>query len=374
MTFWILAAVMTAAVAIVLILPLTRRTETGASQQDFDVEVYRDQLQEIDRDVENELISADEAEFARAEIGRRLIKLSKQEQKRSKQGGAMATMGRLAVLVLVPVFSIAGYLALGSPDLPSQPLATRQIDPPRVAQSNGTAAQPDIQNLLQQVESHLAKEPEDGRGWDLLGPIYMRLGRIPEAELAFRNAIRLLGSSPARQAGLGQTLFAQAGGIVTPEAQTAFKAVLVAEPDNPFAAYFMALALAQEGRSDDALEAFSELAERSPADAPWMSLVRQQMQALSGPSQEDMEAAASLSAEDRAEMIEGMVAGLDARLQDEPDNIEGWLRLIRSYMVLGRAEDAGRALGKALAHFQSGSPQQASLEALAAEFGLNSQE
>ncbi len=372
MMFWILAASMTAAVAIVLLVPLARRTRRGATEQDFDVEVYRDQLREIDRDVENNLISDKEAEFARAEVGRRLIKVSKETERSAHAVRSLSWAGRLAVIILLPVCAVAGYLSIGNPGMPAQPFAGRQAVPEtdpsvRDAQNGQT-----IEELLANAEAALADDPDDGRGWDVIAPVYMRLGRAPQAVTAYSNAIRLLGSTPIRQAGLGQALFLQAGGIVTPQAREAFQAVLKFEPDNPYASYFMALALAQDGDRDAALQAFTEIAESSPADALWMPPVRHQMQRLAGPDEDDVEAAMAMSEEQRGEMVVGMVAGLDARLQEDPEDIQGWLRLIRSYMVLGRLDDATRALGQALGHFQDGSAQQTALNALALELGLDS--
>jgi len=365
MLFWILAALMTVAVAIVLLVPLVRRADAGADEQDFDIEVYRDQLREIERDVGDALISPEEAEFARAEVGRRLLKASKKQARKATTSSRAAWIGRGAIIVVLPCFAIVGYLAVGNPGLPAQPLAARQS---AVAQSeNGQS----FEVLIAEAETHLARNPQDGRGWDVLAPIYMRLGRLPQAETAYRNAIRLLGSTAARQAGLGQVLFAQAGGIVTAEAQSAFQAVLEFEPGNVFAAYFLALGLAQEGRTEEARQAFTELAEVSPPDAPWMPLVEQQLQRLRGPDSEDIAAAMDMAPEDRREMIAGMVASLDARLREDPDDIEGWLRLIRSYMVLGQVEEAGQALGRARGAFAEGSPQREALLELAARLGLD---
>jgi cytochrome c-type biogenesis protein CcmH len=364
MMFWILAAVMTVAVAIILLVPLARRADGGANEQDFDIEVYRDQLREIDRDVENALISNDQAEFARAEVGRRLIKASKLAKRRTSSSGRAALIGRIAVLLILPGFAMAGYLSIGNPGLPSQPFAARQ-NAVEVEQ-NGR----DVEALVADAESHLARNPQDGKGWDVLAPIYMRLGRLPQAETAYRNAIRLLGSSAVRQAGLGQVLFARAGGIVTADSQNAFQAVIDFEPENPFAAYFLALALAQEGKTDAALQAFADIAEKSPPDAPWMAPVRQQMRRLSGPDEDDVETAMSMSPVERREMIVAMVAGLDAKLQENPDDLQGWLRLIQSYMVLGQVEEAGRAFAQASDSFAKESVQQKTLDELAADLGL----
>ena len=361
---------MTVAVAVALLVPLARRKGDGAAEQDHDIEVYTDQLREIDRDVESNLISGEQAEYARAEVGRRLIKASKQADRQAKMSAGHLRLGRFAVIVALPAIAIIGYVAIGNPGLPAQPLSARLDTAPQP--QNGQ----DIEALIKEAETHLASNPDDGRGWDVLAPIYARLGRLGQAEIAYRNAIRLLGSSVTRQAGLGQVLFAQAGGIVTADAQKAFQAVQDAQPDNPFAAYFLALALAQEGKSEEALESFRQIAAASPPDAPWMPPVRQQIAQLtgseeqSGPDAEAVEAAMAMSPEERREMIVGMVSGLDAKLQENPDDLAGWLRLIQSYMVLGDPEKAGNAWQRAMDVFTEGSSQRQALTKLAAELGL----
>ena len=370
MVFWILAALVTVAVAVALLVPLARRNAGGEAELDYDIEVYSDQLREIDRDVENNLISGEEAEYARAEVGRRLIKASKQAEHKVRSSQQQHRAGRLAVILVLPVFAVAGYIAIGNPGMPAQPLAARLDTAPQPVDGR------DIEALIAEAETHLASNPDDGRGWDVLAPIYMRLGRLGQAETAYRNAIRLLGSAVTRQAGLGQVLFAQSVGIVTADAQRAFQSVLDAEPDNPFAAYFLALALAQEGRSDEVLASFRAIAAASPPDAPWMLLVREQIRwlagadALPGPDAEDVEAAMAMAPEERREMIVGMVAGLDAKLQENPEDLNGWLRLIQSYMVLGETEQAGRALQQAMGVFSEGSTQRTALTELAASLGL----
>ena len=368
MVFWILAALITVAVAVALLVPLARRNGSGVAEPEYDIEVYSDQLREIDRDFEDNLISGEEAEYARAEVGRRLIKASRQAERKADLSGGSLRIGRIAVILVLPAVAVAGYLVTGNPGMPAQPLSARMDTAPQGADGSDTEA------LIAEAESHLASNPDDGRGWDVLAPIYMRLGRLAQAGTAYRNAIRLLGSSVARQAGLGQVLFAQASGIVTADAQRAFQAVLDAEPDNPFAAYFLALAQAQEGKTSEALTSFRKIAAGSPAGAPWMPPVREQIQRLAGagaqPDSEDVEAAMAMAPEERRQMIVGMVAGIDAKLQDNPQDLNGWLRLIQSYMVLGETEQAGRALQHAMETFSKGSTQQQALAELAASLGL----
>lgn len=374
MMFWIMASIMTVAATTSLLVPLARRTKLQAGEKEFDAEVYHDQLREIDRDIESGLLTGEEAEYARAEVGRRLLKVSKATSSNKGASSPLAGAARYVVIVFLPLMAVAGYLAIGSPGMPSQPLAAR-IQP----HSNDNA---DLANLVSQAETHLADNPEDGRGWDVLAPIYFRLGRMQDSEIAYRHAIRLLGSTAPRQAGLGQSLFAQTEGIVTADVQAAFKAADDLEPGNPLSSYILALGMAQEGKLVEARTAFAELAGNSTPDAPWMPQVRLHLEALEerigqggkeaapGPDKQQVAAAAQMSEDERREMIGSMVAGLDERLKENPDDLEGWLRLIRSYMVLGEARQAGAALNRALGYFDAGSSGRQALMQAATEFGL----
>ncbi|WP_419913249.1 c-type cytochrome biogenesis protein CcmI [Hoeflea sp.] len=376
MLFWVLAALLTVAATISLLVPLARAAGRQDDAKEHDAEVYYDQLREIDRDIESGLIADEEAEYARAEVGRRLLKASENASGQGKHRSPLTTAARYVVIVFLPLMALAGYLAIGKPGMPSQPLAARMQAP----DGEGN----DISTLIAQAEAHLANNPEDGRGWDVLAPIYLNLGRVGDSETAYRNAIRLLGSTAPRQAGLGRALFAASGGIVTAEAQAAFQAAEDLEPGNPLSSFFLALGLSQEGKYAEAKTAFEALAANSPPDAPWMAQVQAHLKGIEanlavagedapGPDEEDVAAAMEMSSEDRMAMIGGMVSGLDARLRDNPDDLEGWLRLVRSYMVLGETEKAGDALGRAMENFADGSAGRLALTQAAEQFGLTPQ-
>lgn len=383
MIFWILAACLTAAVAAVLLVPLARPARAVAGGG-HDVEVYRDQLAELDRDVESGNVAESEAEIARAEIGRRLLKAAGDDGAGNKRSSAsLGRLASIAVVVLVPVLGLGTYLALGYPGLPGAPLAAREAGP------NGD---PELARMIGKAEDHLRENPNDGRGWDVLAPIYLRTGRVRDAEAAYENAIRLLGSTARRQSGLGETLVAASGGAVTDEARAAFEKAAKLEPGDPKASFFLALGLAQDGKKDEALKAFQAMEKEASADAPWLPAVQQQIAALGGtpqaggtaksgagappgnPTAEDMAAAQDMSAGDRIAMIRGMVGRLDARLRDDPRNLEGWMRLVRSYMVLNEPDKAKDALSRALAVFPAGSEDGKALVTLAQGLGIPAKE
>lgn len=400
MLFWIISALLTVIVAVILLSPLMRASARATRYDEGEAAVYRDQLRELERDKAAGLISAEDADYARAEIGRRLLAIAGRD-KASGEGDEPVsdpvdaptakrrryTLSQAFILLCLPVIGLAGYLEIGSPGTPDSPLAARIENPGD-----------DVDLLVTKVERHLATNPEDGNGWNVLAPVYFRLGRFDDAELAFRNAIRILGPDAERMNGLGETVVMRSDGIVTDDAQMAFQAALKLEPNNPRADFYLALALEQSGRRAEALVAFQNIAKASPPTAPWMPLVNQHIAANSGgapsanapaataaagdtapaapgnPTAEDIANAQTMSEGDRSEMIRGMVANLDARLKEDPNNFEGWMRLVRSYAMLKDMDRAEAALKDGLKAFPPAGSEGQQLMAMARELGLDVEE
>jgi cytochrome c-type biogenesis protein CcmH len=378
MVLWILLALMTAFVAAALLYPLSRRGDVPAPDESGEVAVYRDQMKELERDKAQGLISAAEAEYARAEIGRRLIAAaSNVPDARALNGSGWRRFAVATVIAAPPAMGLCLYIMLGSPGLPDQPLEARLENPGN-----------DMSLLVAKAERHLAQNPDDGAGWDILAPIYFRSARLGDAEMAYRNSIRINGANPDRLTGLGETLIAANDGIVTEDARSSFEEAVRQEPGNVRARFYVGLALEQAGRTAEARAAFEEIARAGPPDAPWMGLIDEHIARNGGtpsaapaqggvpavgPSADDIAAAQNLSGEDRQAMIQGMVDSLAARLEDDPDNIQGWLQLVRSYMVLGDRDKAQAALTSGLVHFPADGSEGRQLVAIAREAGLSAE-
>ncbi len=273
MTLWFVLALMTAAAIFAVLWPLSRRE--SALRSGSDVNVYRDQLEEIRRDHAAGLIGESEAAAAQVEVSRRLLAAADAEAAVSQPAPDAATGRRRAVavvaLVLLPVGAIALYLAVGSPMLPGQPLTSR-----------GPAERQTIAQMVAQVESHLAKNPNEGRGWEVVAPIYLRLGRFEDAVKARRHALELNGPTAERHAGLGEALTAAANGIVTAEALAAFKQALALDADHVKARFFLGLAAEQDGRVNEAVATWRALIESAPPDAPWAEFIRAELKRVAG--------------------------------------------------------------------------------------------
>jgi cytochrome c-type biogenesis protein CcmH len=354
MTLWIIFAVMTAAAMFAVLWPLGRKAASASGGND--ILVYQDQLEEIGRDRTAGLIGQAEAEAARVEVSRRLLAAA--DAQASSGGSARSAaqflqQRRLVVilgLVAVLILPLGFYLMLGSPNIPDQTAFARTTAP-----QNGQS----IESLISQVEAHLAKNPNDGAGWEVIAPVYLRLGRFDDAAAAWRKSIALNGESAARDSGLGEALVAAANGVVTDDAKQAFSKAVASDPNEPKARYFLGLADEQDGNREAAAARWRAMLQDAPPGAPWVGFVRSALGRVTGepvppaagPSDADVAAAGNMSDEQRNTMIRGMVARLSDRLRANGDDVDGWLRLVRAYVVLGdrdrakgATDDARRAL------------------------------
>ncbi|MBH0237592.1 c-type cytochrome biogenesis protein CcmI [Methylobrevis albus] len=336
MMLWIVLAILTGLATLSVLVPLARagRGTVGGD----DVEVYRDQLGEIERDLDRGLVAREEAAAARAEIARRLLKAD--EAKASGPTRAsFAKIVTIAVIAFVPAASLGAYTYVGAPDLPDQPVASRSCGP-----------ETPLTDLVICIERHLAQNPDDVEGWRVVAPVYLRIGRPQDAARAYGEIVRRGGTDSATLADLGEAIVIAADGRFPPAAIEAFNAAVAADGDNMKARFYAARGLAAEGRFDEAVQAFDAMLANAPPDAPWLAAVRASRAEAVEAGAPAMEAPAEGGAPAVNDgMIRQMVASLAERLAAEPLDPQGWARLVRSYRVLGDepAATAAAARGRA---------------------------
>ncbi|MFD1197628.1 c-type cytochrome biogenesis protein CcmI [Brucella gallinifaecis] len=353
MDFWLIAALLTVAAIMIVLLPLVRNKQDFLPPEKNDLEVYRDQLREVDADAARGMIDAPSAEQARIEISRRILNAEKDSSgmKAGLKKGPSARILALVSVLAVPLIAWGIYPIFGAPGVPSMPLAERLANSPQSSS---------LDELVARAEKHLAQNPDDARGWDVLAPIYQRMGRGRDAANAYRSSIRLEGENFSRVLGLGEALITVSGGPITAEAEDLFNKAAALQPDDIRPQYYLAQAQLQDGNSHAAVKRLQTLLDNAPADAPWRMQVEQTIARIQdndtapqspvkGPTSDDVDAAASMSREDRQAMIEGMVERLDESLRENAQNLEGWKRLVRSYMILDRREAALDALKRGIA-------------------------
>ena len=374
MLIWLIFAALTALCLIVVLRPLTLGRGDEAARNEFDVEIYRDQLKQLEREIANGVLDAEEAEAARLEISRRLLAAAPDAGPARGKATAPASSPRLAMIavaVCLPAIALSLYLAVGSPQLPGQPFAARQADP---------ADQQDMATLISKVEEHLRTSPDDARGWKIIVPAYLQQGRFQDAAAAYERIMKLEGRTPETLTEYGEALVRANQGLVTETARTAFLEAATQDKKQFKAVFYLGLAERQDGKTESAISLWQRLLDEGEKDAPWRATVESQIASARAAlasarplSEEELSAANSLSAQERDEMVEGMVARLAERLEENGKDLDGWLRLARSYAVLGRMDDARTTIEKAEANFEGDEASLKTLRDAKAGLGLVAQ-
>jgi cytochrome c-type biogenesis protein CcmH len=385
MLLWIAFALLTAAVLGAVVAPLARtarQDEPEPAAEAGTLAVYRHQLEEVEAERARGMLEGAEAEAAKLEISRRLLASAARSEAagpahdppRAQLQSRHATIA-LATALIVPVLALALYLTHGSPGLPSSPFAAR-TDP--------AIDQTTLVKLIAQVEARLREHPDQGKGWEAVAPVYLKVGRFRDAANAYANAARLNGETVALLAGRAEATVLASDGIVTEEARTAYEKILELEPKRMEPRFWLAMAKEQDGRLADALADYQALLAEAPAGAGYRSPLNMRIAELSGrlaaikggapagPTDADMAAAAKLTPEQRAEMIAQMVQGLAQRLKANGRDLAGWLRLVNAYAVLDRKDDARAALAEARRNFAGDAGALAELTRLATSLRIGS--
>jgi len=356
---WIVFIAITVAALALILVPLWRKSTATADRSAYDVEVYRDQLEELDRDVERGLIEGDDADAARTEISRRLLAADAAGRHGPKPISGTPRRSWIArgLVLAIPAMAALFYGFHGAPGLPGSPAAERKAAP-TLAPATQQA------EMIARISERLQRNPDDTEGWSHLGVLLMSARRYKAAAEALGHASELTPNSAGLIARYGEALSFAAQGTGGAAARKVFESALVIDPREPQAHFYLGLADYQEGRGQAALERWRALDTETPADAPWRAPLRAQIARLAkelgeapedrgegapGPSADDVAAASRMSGGDRQAMIRSMVARLAERLVETPDDADGWIRLGRSYKVLGETAKSRSAYAMASA-------------------------
>ncbi len=377
---WLILGLMTLAALGLVLIPLLRREGGTAARGAYELAIYRDQLNEIERDLDRGLLSPEEAAAATVEIERHVLAAAKSDggptvAEAGPPTRRPAAVAAVLLALLVPAAAGSIYLYLGSPGQPGQPFTAREAE--RAAATS--VSKIEMRTLAANLAERLKRSPDDLRGWLLLASTYTWLERFDEAATAYSRAIPLGRDKPEMlseiTAAYGETLVLASGGTVTPVARAAFTDALENDAANHRARYYLGLAELQEGKTRAALRIWVDLAAAAPPDAPWLGSLRERIARTSkeagidtatlappgkdtmergpvrgprpGPRRAEIDAARNMNETERRAMIEAMVAGLAARLESQPGDVEGWLRLGRSYRVLEKSVNARDAYARA---------------------------
>ncbi|MDC9701048.1 MAG: c-type cytochrome biogenesis protein CcmI [Alphaproteobacteria bacterium] len=368
MLLWLIFALMVAAAVWCLVWPLGVR-KRPVTLRDADVSACRVQLKRLEEDRFHDVIAETEAFLAEAELSRRLL-LAADHTSPERFAVLAVSRFRASFLVFLFVFGSLGvYLLHGSPGLLQIPVSVplRMPGPDTV----------DLNSMIVRVETYLASNPDEGQGWDVIAPVYMRLKRYRDAAHAFANAVRLRGATARRLSGLGEALTLEQGGIVPPDARKIFLEASKRDPALVMPRFYLALSLKQSGAVEEALKVWKNLEAEAPPDAPWLPLISAYIAfASSSPRDQDGEKGPTgiltMSPQDLL-FVEGMVSRLALRLDEYGKDLAGWMKLIHSYVVLDRRDEASAALRRARRHFSAQESSLARLSKLAEDTGLEAE-
>jgi len=377
-----LAALMGVLAILVLLAPVLRRSATtGLTRAESAEAVLRDKLSQLRRDEAAGLIGAEEARAAEAEVGRALIVTAREARGQAASTARGHVGGYVAIALSALVLGTGVYGAKGSwkhlDDDVARSVGT-DVDaaPTLLGQHEGGVVSDAIASLRQR----LSTDPENAENWLLLARSLSTIGDYPGAAEAYARLVALQPLDIEIRGDLGEALVRAQDGFVGPAAVDAFEVVLAHVPEDPRALYYLALRDAQAGDSMTAAAGWARILRTAPPDAPYRPAISQILEAIiadagldraeldipepivaSGPLTEQLEApaasgpgaaqvaaAAEMPADAQIEMIRGMVQRLEERLEEEPTDVDGWLRLIRSRMVLGEPDAARDALARAL--------------------------
>ncbi|HLH10863.1 MAG TPA: c-type cytochrome biogenesis protein CcmI [Methylovirgula sp.] len=361
---WAIFALLTGLAIFAVLWPLAKPL---AKETSPDVAFYRAKLDEIARDAELAAISPQDAEAAKTEAARQLLAAAEKDQAATKPTRPNPWRPRIAALlalVFIPALGLGLYGALGHPNWPDEPLEARL---------NAPAASLDINAAIARVEAHLAQHPEDGRGYEVLVPAYLHLGRMQDAVHAAQMALQKLGVTPERLTAYGETLVFANNGMVNEAARKQFEQAIAKGPE-PKALFYLGLAASQEGDKASARQYWEKLLAQSPPNAPWRSDLEGRLAVLSNQnaSPDQAGAIAALPPAEQQAAIHAMVDRLAARLAENGQDIEGWLKLVRAYKVMNEIDKARAALATARHDFNADPAAKARIDALARELGLDS--
>ena len=338
-----------------------------------DLLIYKDQLVEVEKDIEKGVLSKSESDAARIEVSRRIL-LADKRSKIEKQTSCNSQNHNKIITFIILIFILAGslsiYAFLGNPRLPDMPLQTRlaeikELRSQRISQEEAELLVPDeiieapsdYLALVSKLRDAMKERPNDMQGLRLLALHEFRLGKYRSARKAHLKIINALGDTATAKdlIDFAEVMIVATNGYVSPEAEFILRRGLEMKPNDGRARYYSGLSMAQSGRPDVTLRLWENLLDEGPDDAPWVPLIKEQIvdvarlvgvnlaqDQLPGPTSEQINSAGNMSDVDRKEMIQGMVSSLSNRLANEGGTVNEWARLIRALGVLGETANASK--------------------------------
>lgn len=366
MIFWLLASVITLITLGILYFASGIRLadagtpDTGAALNAH----FKTHLFEIERDEDIGLLSASEAEAAKAELAREMVRLRSDTGDAEKASKTVPKAVFAFAALTIALASVGIYVTIGSPDISSTPLASREF--PQSQEFN-------VAQAVEKVEALLEQNPDDARGWSVIGPIYMQMGRYNEATTAFRRVLELLPPSADAETDLAEAIMMANDGVAEGEPLALLESAAARDPAHIRSRFYLAGEATRLGEFENAISQWQALLALGTGNEPWLEVVRNGIRVAEAglrgePVTAPGEATPAIDG-DQADLIRNMVEGLSQRLLESGGTIDEWVRLVRSRLVLGETEQAQAAYNAAKVAYPDAT-NRAELDNLAREAGL----
>lgn len=368
---WILGFLVCIVIIILIVRSIIAPHELDIGVASKDLLIYKDQLIEVEKDLEKGILNKIESDAARIEVSRRILladKRSKSENTITKNPKILSRLVTATIFLFILIGTFSIYVYIGNPTLKDMPLKSRLAQAQenrsnRISQENAELLVPDENieapddylDLVSKLRSAMQDRPNDMQGLRLLALHEFRLGKYRSARKAHTQIINILGNKATAKdfVDFAEVMIVATNGYVSPEAETTLRRALELTPNDGRARYYSGLSMAQNGRPDVALRLWENLLNEGPENAPWIPLIKDQIidiarlagvnlseDQLPGPNSEQIDSAKNMSNQERMEMIQGMVTSLSNRLATEGGSVNEWARLIRALGVLGETTSA----------------------------------
>lgn len=346
MIFWLSIALLTVLITGLLIYWMSSTPESIANTQTSagsDLAIYKSQMVEIDRELGSGQLDEHGAKEARLELARRVLS-AEAELKKPTGGKGRSRFFRIitgCAVLLVPLFTWGLYDWLGSAGKPAYPFARLLAKDPQLLSAG---------ERLVRLEVSVNRAQDDGPFLDELAELYLTAGRYRDAANTLNRSIAKNGETAFRLTRFGIALTGLDDGVVTTEAEEAFRKAVEIDPESPDPQVFLARGLIQAGKVDEAVLRLQSFIDSVPQDKPWRKdivAVVAKLKNAQASSREAQSSERTVTAR-QADFISANLDKLVAHVADSPEDIQGWTMLINAYRLLDRPVEAKAAYNNAL--------------------------
>lgn len=380
MTLWWIIAALAMATVIPLLSPLLKPPKTKMARIEYDLEIYRDQLTELEAEENSGAVNPQEIAESRREIERRIIRASDASKSLPDQRHTPSPLMAVGLAMALPAVATLIYASLGSPNVPSHMINKDEAKKSHLDSNTTDPRQADsLDIMIQRLSKRLQKDENDVQGWVLLGRSYWTVGKFLEATKAYSRALELDANNPDLQVAYGRAILAEADGQVTPHARMAFERAYILNKRHIGARYYLAICDFQDGQFRSAYDRWLKIARELPLSSESRQEIITRLEEVAdklqvdlskdlqttkdatlekaaktsrqtkfpGPTQDDIDNAATMSDDDRQAFIQSMVERLADKMVANPDDFNGWMRLGQAYQVLKNHNKSAAAYGMA---------------------------